>query len=186
MKLRCKRLWLPVAVASLCSAIPFGECNGQTPAPPSDLQAADHGWDDGSAIDLTWKLSPDDDRLQSYQVQKAVASIDGKPVNAEFAHVEFVKPGTTNFTVHGLRPSIDIFDLADGYRDQFDIAALKANGRHDFNMGYRFRLVAVTKDAKSLPIETSNPVMPAMASMGVDSGWRSSRSSCAARWSRSF
>lgn len=30
------------------------------PAPPTNFQARDHGWDDGTKVDLTWEVSPDD------------------------------------------------------------------------------------------------------------------------------
>jgi len=68
----------------------------QAPAPPSNLTAVDHPWDNGSRIDLSWTLSSDDAGLLGYIVRKKAS--DGK----EFERVELVPKGTTAFTVSDL------------------------------------------------------------------------------------
>ena len=158
MRLRCKRSWLPIALLGAMA----GHCVAQTPAPPSNVSASDHPWDDGSAIDLNWTLSPDDQMLESYQIQRAIALIDGRPVQDEFQHVEFVDPGSTRFTVQDLRASMDFYDVSDVFGGQLNLADLKAGGQKHFDVGYRFRVIAIGPDGKSLPIDTASAVTPAM------------------------
>src|SRR5688572_22392762 len=83
----------------------------QAQAPPSNITAVDHPWDNGTRIDLTWSLSPDDSALQGYIIRKKAAD------DAEFARVDMVPPGTTEFTVSDL-------NLATPYL--FEVTALSA------------------------------------------------------------
>src|SRR5687767_7326580 len=155
MSLPRTRSWLPLAAIAVLIGFGSQRCGGQTPAPPPNVIAADHPWDDGSALDLSWTLSPDDAALESYQVMRTIASIDGQPVESEYAHVEFVDPGTTSYTVGDLRASMDFYDVKDAFGEQLDLAALKASGRKHFEVGHRFRVIAVAKDGKSLPMDSS-------------------------------
>lgn len=68
------------------------------PAPPSNLTAADHPWDNGTRIDLTWSLSSDDRAIQGYIVRKRTAR-DGA-----FTRVDTVPAGTGRFLVSDLGP----------------------------------------------------------------------------------
>jgi len=68
----------------------------QAPAPPSALTATDHPWDNGTRIDLTWALSPDDASLQGYIVREKAEDVP------EFRRVDMVPKGTTRFTVPDL------------------------------------------------------------------------------------
>ena len=104
------RAWTVTAVlaASVLAASPV---QGQ-PAPPTNLTASDHRWDDGTRVDLTWSLSPDDAALASYIVRrKAVAE-------AAFTVVDIVPRGTSRFTVAAL-------DLTRSYL--FEVTALGAD-----------------------------------------------------------
>ena len=69
-----------------------------TPAPPSNVIAVDHNWDDGTRIDLSWTLAPDDSALQGYLIRKKGAE------DTAFARVEMVAPGINRFTVSDLTP----------------------------------------------------------------------------------
>jgi hypothetical protein len=69
------------------------------PAPPSNLVAVDHPWDNATRIDLTWSLSPDDPSLQGYTVRRRAAAED------EFTIVDVVPRGTTAYTVANLAPA---------------------------------------------------------------------------------
>ena len=71
-----------------------GAVPGAPPQPPSNLQAADHSWDNGSRVDLTWLLSPDDGSgVVNYIVRKREVGTD------EWKAVDVVKPSSNSFTV---------------------------------------------------------------------------------------
>ena len=104
---------------------------GQTPAPaaPADLTAADRPWDNGTRIDLSWSLSNDDAALQGYIIRRRARE------DAEFARVELVGPGTSQFTVTDLNPE----------------------------ESYLFQVTAVAEDnTESLPALTNAPITPTM------------------------
>jgi len=66
------------------------------PAPPANLTAVDHDWDDGTRIDLSWTLSLGDSSLQGYLIRKKTAE------DATFTVVDTVPPGTNRYTVSDL------------------------------------------------------------------------------------
>jgi hypothetical protein len=68
------------------------------PAPPSDLSAVDHPWDNATRIDLTWSLSPDDATVTGYIVRRREAA------EAEFATIDIVPQGTSAYTATNLSP----------------------------------------------------------------------------------
>lgn len=70
----------------------------QAPAPPTNLVATDHPWDNGTHIDLEWALSPGDAGLQGYIIRMKTGNA------AEFARVDLVPKGTMRFRVQDLRP----------------------------------------------------------------------------------
>lgn len=84
---------LVALAAAVCLA---ASAYAQPPASPTDLTAADHGWDDGSRIDLEWTLSPDDAVIETYVVRRR------SPGDAEFTLVELVPRGTNRYTVTAL------------------------------------------------------------------------------------
>jgi hypothetical protein len=60
-------VWAPVTGAQEASPPPDDPGVQDVPRPPSGLTAEDHSWDDGTRIDLTWELSPDDpSRVEKY------------------------------------------------------------------------------------------------------------------------
>jgi hypothetical protein len=104
----CVGRWMS-SVSILASFLFATPSFAQAPAPPSALTAVDHPWDNGTRIDLTWMLSPDDASLQGYVVRE-------KAVDAqEFRRVDLVPKGTTRFTVADL-------DLNKSYL--FEVAAV--------------------------------------------------------------
>src|SRR5262249_32006844 len=63
-----------------------------TIAPPSNLTAKDHPNDDGTAIDLEWKLSPDDDPKRTPRVvrgYKIIRSLASGEEHEELPHVAY-------------------------------------------------------------------------------------------------
>lgn len=89
--------WTVTAVlaAALASA---PVAHAQAPAPASGLAAADHPWDNGTRIDLSWNLSPEDTSLQGYIVRQKEA--DAK----DFKRVDMAPRSATSFTVGDLDP----------------------------------------------------------------------------------
>jgi hypothetical protein len=77
------------------------------PAPPSNLVASDHPWDNATRIDLAWQLSPDDARLRGYVVRRRSES------EKTFTVVDVVPSGTSTFTVTNLNhESAYVFQVA--------------------------------------------------------------------------
>jgi hypothetical protein len=69
----------------------------EPPAPPTNAQAADHAWDNGKMVDLTWELSTDDpDGIDGYQIMRAAAD------STEFEFVDTVPAGTAAYVVKEL------------------------------------------------------------------------------------
>ncbi len=99
----CATLWLPVA--SLAQG---------PPQPPGNLQAADHPWDSGTQVDLSWSLSADDSGLLGYIVRQRRLEEDTVTL------VEIVPAGTNQFTVTNLIPGEPYF---------FEVAALAQNNQ---------------------------------------------------------
>ena len=138
---------------------------GAPPAPPTNLTATDHPWDNGDSVDLTWELSPDDADLLNYQVFKALATlgpIDQSPL--EFELVDRVPPGTTEYQVPQVRFDIEksVKDL-EAHRDLFSDPALPddPDKKVELEASYFFRVVAVAKDGTlSTSITTAEPLTP--------------------------
>ncbi|MCH8011123.1 MAG: fibronectin type III domain-containing protein [Candidatus Marinimicrobia bacterium] len=73
-------------------------------APPVNLQAADHPWDHGDKVDLTWNLSVDDPALvTSYRIYSSV-SPDGP-----FSFITIISSGDQSFTVEKLERGDNYF-----------------------------------------------------------------------------
>lgn len=73
-------------------------------APPVNLQAADHPWDHGDKIDLTWDLSADDPALvTSYRIYSS-ESLDGP-----FSFITIIPSGDQSFTVEKLERGDNYF-----------------------------------------------------------------------------
>jgi hypothetical protein len=89
--------WLVVGVVAMVLLAPgTGHGQGAAPAPPSDLVAADHPWDNATRIDLSWTPSPDDATLQGYAVRQRATT------ETAFTLVDIVPRGTTGYVVQNL------------------------------------------------------------------------------------
>ena len=82
--------------AIVCAAVLLPCAVQAQPAPPSNLTAADHPWDNGTRLDLRWSLSTDDAALQGYIVRKKATE------EAAFTRVELLPPGRNTLTVADL------------------------------------------------------------------------------------
>jgi len=87
--------WIAAALACAAFLVP-ALAAGQAPAPPSNLTASDHPWDNGTRIDLQWSPSADDATLLGYMVRRRVTTEEA------FSVVDIVPPGTNAFTVSNL------------------------------------------------------------------------------------
>src|SRR5215204_6409062 len=86
-----------VAAAVLFPAVAWGQST--PPAPPTNLAAADHPWDNATRIGLTWSASADDATLQGYVVRRRTIA------ESAFTIVDIVPRGTHAFTVQNLSPT---------------------------------------------------------------------------------
>lgn len=109
------------------------------PAPPSDLTAADHRWDEGEQIDVTFKLSPDDtaegnhENVARYTIQRS------PEYGGLYEDVGLVVPDKSI------------------YRDGVATFTVEKNTRGE---PYFFRVRAVSPDGdESAYIETTEPVV---------------------------
>jgi hypothetical protein len=163
----------PAAWATAMSQdAPAAPTEHAAPAPPGNLVAKDHPWDGGTMIDLSWDISPDDARLESYQVLRAVASIGGEAIEPVFTHVDFVEPGAVrkpatqriDYVARDLRPAMDIYDVRKYHKADVDLAALEASGVKRFSVGYQFQVVAVAADgSNSEPVTTAEALVPGVS-----------------------
>ena len=85
-----------IAASMALTFMPAAYAQPTSPAPPSNVSAVDHPWDNGSRIDLNWSISSDDAKLQGYIIRKKTSS------ETEFSPVEIVPRGTNRFTVSDL------------------------------------------------------------------------------------
>jgi uncharacterized protein DUF6754/fibronectin type III domain protein len=106
-----KKPW--AAAAAACAVLIFPAlAAGQAPAPPSNLTASDHPWDNGTRIDLQWSPSPDDATLRGYMVRRRSTT------ETNFSVVDIVPSGTSAFTVS---------NLSRGAGHLFQVTAISAN-----------------------------------------------------------
>ncbi len=158
----------PYQIITLMAALVFhvspSSAQAQAPAPPTDLTAKDHPWDNGERIDLTWDLSPDDENLVgSYEVYKAIARIGSADVAPDFEYVKFVEAGKSEFTVAELTREVSLREVKKKYTEIVDVDALDATGEKKFAVAYVFEVVAVGKDgSKSVSARTATPITPTM------------------------
>ena len=81
---------------------------GQNPAPPADLQGADHPGDNGRAIDLHWTLSPDDRaefkprRVKAYRLERE--AMEQVPGGAEPVQTFDIPYGVSQFVDRQCEP----------------------------------------------------------------------------------
>ena len=94
-----------IAAAVVCAAalLMSANANAQSPAPPANLIAKDHSWDNGTRIDLDWSLSSDDAQLAGYLIRKKAAG------ETEFSRVDLAPAGMSQFTVADLDPKRSYF-----------------------------------------------------------------------------
>jgi hypothetical protein len=148
-----------VLAASLGAAPP---AVAQAPAPPTNLTAQDHRRaDNGTRLDLKWEVSPDDaTTVRSYQVMRSIARIGDVQVPLDWQHLDFLPPGTTEYTAGELTRRMQRRDL-EKYLDVDGIQALKDNGEHKFTVDFDFQVFSVGEGGvKSEPARLLAPVAP--------------------------
>ena len=99
------RVFFLICTIILLPSAAQGQSNA--PAPPANVTAADHPWDNGTRIDLNFQLSPDDAALQGYVVRKKMVG------EAAFTLVDIVPRGSSKVTVNDLTPGKPyLFEIA--------------------------------------------------------------------------
>jgi hypothetical protein len=78
-----------------------------TIAPPSGLTAADHPNDDGTAIDLTWRLSPDDSPKKKPRIVRAYKIIRSLPNGQDRDELAQVAYKVSKYTDRTCEPGVD-------------------------------------------------------------------------------
>jgi len=149
-------------VVLLCTTVATAQAP-YPPAPPTNLVAVDHGWDNATKIDLSWDLSVDDaEQVRSYQVLKGVGRIGDVTIEPDFKPVESVDPGTAEFLVKDLKAQLKRWEVEQEYGENPAVAALLADGSKSFKIGYVFQVVAMGKDGSRSATQTASPITPTM------------------------
>jgi hypothetical protein len=123
------------------------------PRPPGSVSAADHPWDNGTRIDVTFALSPDDEaasqspkRVEKYIVERSEAQ------HGRFEAVGTVSPDTAAYKSGKLTTTIEKCRLGEPYY---------------------FRVLAVAPGGtRSAPVETSAPTAAARQWFDGDRTWQ--------------
>lgn len=134
-----KRRWIPRRAAWLFAMLVFGQAPlfAKAPAPPTELTAQDSLNDNGTRIELTWKLSPDDVAPAEGGVRGVIRYKIFRKANAE---TEFRKIGDTSFATGAFRDN-----------------GCRPDGK------YLYQVIAVAPDAsKSAPVATTEPITPTL------------------------
>ena len=94
------------------------------------MTAVDHErWDNGTRIDVSWELSPDDEsHVESYEISKAIGQVGDLLVEPEFKIIGVVPAGSGAFTVIELTRKIDVLKVESDYGDKHDLETLLAAG----------------------------------------------------------
>lgn len=151
-------------------AVVSGAANAQNepPRPPSNLQAADTPWDNGTRINLTWTASPDEASVRHYEVRRAIVTIGGNTISAPVFEavakvpVESGNGGTYAYTVTDLPHEIRKRDLKN-FPTLAGAQQLLDTGHADFLPEFLFEVAAVgTNDAVSVAARTDAPIRPLM------------------------
>ena len=87
----------------------------EPPAPPASVQVEDRGWDDGEAIDVIFRLSPDDRSADDHaKVARYVIRWAGE-YGGLYEHTEIVVPGKHDYAAGEIRLTIEQLDLGEPY-----------------------------------------------------------------------
>ncbi len=116
----------------------------EPPRPVSDVVAADHPNDVGTAVDISWTLSPDDDAAADPPLVTGYQILRKQPGETEFVPVGNQATQTEEFT------------------DQKDIVR---------GQEYFYQVVAVGPGGASAGVETAEAVTPVMGWFRTDRGW---------------
>lgn len=98
---------LLLGVACIVASLLTNEAPAAPPLPPAELRAADHPNDAGQALDLRWRLSPDDDPRVSprvvagYEISRAAADGSGREIVGKVSY------GVAAYTDDGCQFGVD-------------------------------------------------------------------------------
>jgi len=169
-----------LAFAALPLMLAFG-ASGQNespesagaPAPPSNVGVADHAWDNGTRLDVTWALSPDDPAgVDHYEIEVAVVQIEDQPAHTiVFTKDGTVPAGVSEYVIDDLPWRVKRRDLKN-YADRFDVDGLQETGPKLLHAEYSVRVTAVGGDgARSLPAQADAAIAPTMQMYDAGRFW---------------
>ncbi|MCH8822613.1 MAG: hypothetical protein IH984_03805 [Planctomycetes bacterium] len=124
------------------------------PAPPSNLTATDHPWDNGEVLDLAWDAPAGGNADGEYFILRTVAKVGDQIVTHDFKIIDSAPGDATSIGVevkHHLKRAA-VRQLG----DRIDFEAILATGEYKFTVGYLFQIVSVNADGvRSSPAQTA-------------------------------
>ena len=141
-----------VAIAGVGQQATFAQ--GAPPAPPTNLTATDHPWDNGEVLDLRWDAPSGGNPDGEYFILQTVAQVGDLPVTHEFKIIDSAPGDATQLKVevkHRLTRAT-VRQLG----DRIDFDAILETGKYKFTVGYLYQIVSVNADGvRSTPAQTA-------------------------------
>jgi len=153
-----KRLFFISITASVIALV--GPCEqtaiAQTApqAPPTNLTATDHPWDNGEVLDLKWDAPAGGNADGEYFILQTIAQVGNQSVTHNFKIIDSAAGDKTELEVevkHHLRRA-----AVRKLEDRIDFDAILATGKYEFTVGYLYQIVSVNADGvRSSPAQTA-------------------------------
>ena len=168
-------------LALTCLALLAPRVQAQTtPAPISNLKAADVPWDDGTAIDLTWDAPADGaGEVDTYWIYEAVSKIGDFEIEPDFESIkDVVDAKTTSLHITGIKRNYTLVDIRQNFGKRLDFPKLLEQSRTGlfpqtaFPAGYKYRIIVHYKDkSKSEPVDLAEPIVTEMSMFDGGRRW---------------
>lgn len=139
---------------------------GAPPAPPTNLTATDHPWDNGEVLDLQWDAPAGGLVGGEYFILQTIAQVGNESVTHEFKIIDSAPGDATKLEVevkHRLKRAA-VRQLG----DRIDFDAILATGKYKFTVGYLYQIVSVNADGvRSTPAQTEEITFATMQPFDV-------------------
>jgi len=124
------------------------------PAPPSNLTATDHPWDNGEELDLAWDAPAIENEGGEYFILQTIAKVGDQLVTHDFKIIDSAPSDATSMSIevkHHLKLA-----AIEKLGDRIDFETILATGEYKFTVGYLFQIVSVSADGdRSSPAQTA-------------------------------